>query len=83
MDGKKKTQNNNDKYLQTFKITVSGRLDAHWSEWFSDYIDNIEVPESGSSRTILTARVPDQAALRGLLSGIWDLNLILLSVIEE
>jgi hypothetical protein len=30
--------------------------------------------------TTLTGPVPDQAALRGMLIKIWDLNLILLSV---
>jgi len=33
-----------------------------------------------SDITILTGAVADQAALRGILSRIWDLNLTLISV---
>ena len=77
-----KTENKDDFTLVTYRITIKGRLDAHWAEWFSDYVDDIMVPELGPARTVLTVRVPDQAALRGILNRIWDLNLILLSVIE-
>ena len=83
MDRIKKTQNNNDISFLTYRITVQGRLDAHWGAWFSDYVEDITIPESGICRTILTVKVPDQAALRGILSRIWDLNLILISVIPE
>ena len=83
MDRIKKTQNNNDISFLTYRITVQGRLDAHWGAWFSDYVDDIMVPELGPARTVLTVRVPDQAALRGILNRIWDLNLILISVIPE
>jgi len=39
-----------------------------------------EGAEDGSPITVLTSPVVDQAALRGLLTKIWDLNLTLVSV---
>ena len=36
--------------------------------------------EDNSPTTLLTGPVADQAALRGLLNKIWDLNLSLISV---
>lgn len=58
-----------------YKIEVLGELDERWTELFSGlnmtYEDGI---------TTLTGRVRDQVALRGILTSIWDLNLVLLSV---
>jgi hypothetical protein len=58
-----------------YQIQVRGKLDASWSDWFSGMTITSE-----SGITTLTGPVADQAALRGLLSKIWDLNLILISV---
>ena len=59
----------------TYEIQVQGRLDASWSHWFEGmtiaFRDGI---------TTLTGAVSDQAALRGILSKIWDLNLAVVSV---
>jgi len=60
-----------------YLITVEGELDRSWSGWFSGltvtYDDGVST---------LTGHVADQAALRGILSKIWDLNLTLISVIH-
>ena len=64
----------------TYQIKVQGRLDEKWSEWLSSMAVTYERRGDGSHITVLTSIVPDQAALRGILARIWDLNLTLLSV---
>ncbi len=58
-----------------YQIKVQGKLGENWSDWFSDMTITLE-----NDVTILTGPVADQAALRGILSRIWDLNLTLISV---
>ena len=58
-----------------YQIRVQGRLEARWSDWFNDFTIMGE-----GDQTILTGPVADQAALRGLLNKIWDLNLSLISL---
>lgn len=58
-----------------YQIRVQGRLEERWSDWF----DNFTILGDGN-QTILTGPVADQAALRGLLNKIWDLNLTLISL---
>jgi hypothetical protein len=60
-----------------YLIKVEGQLDKSWSGWFSDLTVTYE--DGGST---LTGHVADQAALRGILSRIWDLNLELISVVR-
>ena len=59
----------------TYQIKVEGRLNEGWSDWFSGMAVALE-----NDVTILTGAVADQAALRGILTNIWDLNLTLISV---
>ena len=59
----------------SYQIQVKGQIDASWSDWF--YGMKV-VYEQGLST--LTGPVADQAALRGILFKIWDLNLDLISV---
>ena len=63
-----------------YEIKVQGRLDESWSEWFDGVAMIHEGAEHHSRITVMTSPVVDQAALRGLLTKIWDLNLTLLSV---
>lgn len=63
-----------------YRITVSGVVDASWSDW----LDGLEIrhgqsPE-GAPLTILEGQLTDQSALRGLLNRLWDLNLSVLAV---
>jgi len=58
-----------------YQIRVQGRLEARWSDWFN----NFTILNDGD-QTVLTGPVADQAALRGLLNKIWDLNFILISL---
>jgi len=62
-----------------YQIKVAGQLDPDWSDWFSDLAVTVE--HSGDEAiTALTGPVADQAALRGILIKLWDLNLTLISV---
>jgi hypothetical protein len=63
---------------EIYTICVSGWLDAGWSAWFPG-LDVVTLP-SQPPATILTGPVTDQAALRGILNKLWDLNLKILSV---
>lgn len=58
-----------------YEIRVDGLLDERWSQWLNGLSLRLEQNE-----TVLTAAVPDQAALRGLLNRIWDLNLEVISL---
>ena len=60
-----------------YQIQVRGKLDKSWSDWFNGLTITLE-----SGITTLTGPVADQAALRGILSRIWDLNLTLISVTQ-
>jgi hypothetical protein len=60
-----------------YEIKIQGRLDDGWSEWFNEMTVTSE-----SNVTTLSGAVVDQAALRGILDKIWDLNLMLISVIR-
>jgi hypothetical protein len=60
----------------TYRIRVKGNLDGKWSDWF----DGFTITPQADDETLLTGRVPDQAALHGLLSKIRDLGLPLLCV---
>jgi hypothetical protein len=59
-----------------YEIRVQGILDERWSAWFN----GLEVRSEGDNATLITGRVPDQAALHGLLTRINDLGLTLVSV---
>lgn len=62
-----------------YEIQVQGELDRGWES----YIDGLVVqhePFCKTSLTTLICPVVDQAALRGLLCRLWDLNLALIAV---
>lgn len=59
-----------------YRIQIEGQIDEDWSEWF----DGLAITVEGSVSTLTTADL-DQAALRGVLCRLWDLNLVLISVI--
>jgi hypothetical protein len=63
-----------------YRISVEGRLDEDWSDWFSGMTITHERGSDGSPVTTLTGAVVDQAALRGTLEKIWNLSLTLISV---
>jgi hypothetical protein len=64
-----------------YQVQFQGRVEAEWSDWLQDL--RVEVQAGDAQRpsaTTLTGRVPDQAALFGLLARIRDLGLPLLLV---
>lgn len=65
---------------QTYRVTFQGKLDDSWQNWFSGLSISTEKETQGRKVTTLTGQIVDQAALRGILNKLWDLNLNLISV---
>ena len=63
----------------TYRITVQGRLDESWSDWFNGMTIAVMNEDDPLPITTLIGRIIDQAALRGILTKIWDLGLTLIS----
>lgn len=63
-----------------YRIVVQGELNDSWSEWLGDVSLDRFNRIHGSGNTTIITEIPDQAALRGILNKIWDLNLTLISV---
>ena len=59
-----------------YEIRIQGRLDPRWST----YLDGVHLTPDTDGTTVLTGRVVDQAALHGLLAGLRDLGLPLISL---
>ena len=64
----------------TYQIKVQGRLDERWAHWFDGMSITFEPSDDGSTVTVLTGPVADQAALYGLINRMRDLGLPLISV---
>ncbi len=63
-----------------FQIRLLGKLPPTWSPWMKDQKIEHAQAADGSVVTTLTGVLPDQAALRGVLNRIWNLNLEVLAV---
>ncbi len=63
-----------------YTIKISSQLKPGWKVWFNGMVAELSSPPAADGTTTLVVRVPDQAALRGLLNKIWDLNLSLISI---
>jgi hypothetical protein len=59
-----------------YEIRVQGQLDSNWSDWFN----GLEVIPQESGETLIAGVLPDQAALQGILTKVFNLRLLLLSV---
>jgi hypothetical protein len=62
-----------------YQIQVEGWIGERWARWFEDTTLRAEHTHDGTPVTTLSGTF-DQAALRGTLSKLWDLNLTLLCV---
>ena len=60
----------------TYRIDVAGHLDSHWSDWLGD----VALVRNDDATTTLTVRISDQAQLYGVVAGIRDLGVTLLSL---
>ncbi len=58
-----------------YEIKLQGHLDASWSSW----LEGMAISYDGD-HTVLTGQMTDQSALRGLLSKVWDMNQMVISV---
>ena len=63
-----------------YLIKVSGKLSGDWSDLLSGMEITTENDDQETQVTSLVGIVNDQAALRGILSKIWDLNLTVITV---
>jgi hypothetical protein len=59
-----------------YEIRVQGQLDRDWSDWF----DGLDVMPQENGETLIAGSVTDQAALQGILTKVFNLRLLLLSV---
>ena len=71
---------NENNRSKIYIIVVQGRLKDQWADWLNSAAIHIENCEDPPIRTAITIHVPDQAALRGILNKLWDLNLTLIAV---
>jgi hypothetical protein len=61
-----------------YEIRMEGHLSSSWSSWF----EGMTIRHEESGETVLSGRLPDQAALHGVLMRIRDLGLPLVRVIR-
>jgi hypothetical protein len=59
-----------------YEIKIKEHLDDRWADWFED----MSFTHESDGTTTLCGPVTDQAALHGVLNGIRDLGLSLISV---
>jgi hypothetical protein len=59
-----------------YEIRVQGQLDSNWSDW----LNGLEVTPQENGETLIAGPLQDQAALQGILTKIFNLRLVLLSV---
>lgn len=71
---------NNSKIASLCRIVVHGDLNDSWSNWLSEVSFQRIYQDLSSRHTVIISEVPDQAALRGLMNKIWDLNLTVISL---
>ncbi len=65
-----------------YQIKISGVIREDWSNWLNGMAIAALEAGIGTWVTTLDGYVPDQAALRGILCKLWDLNLTILSVLR-
>jgi hypothetical protein len=63
-----------------YEIVIQGELDPSWEQWFSGLSVTLSSARGQSPTTTIAGPVVDQAALRGMLCKLWDLNMTLLSL---
>ena len=63
-----------------YEIQVQGELNQDWQQCFNGLAVTLSSTTDQLPVTVLSGPVADQAALRGMLCKLWDLNLTLISV---
>ena len=64
----------------TYRISVQGYLGEKWSDYLQGMTITTQSDEENYSVTILTGCLIDQAALLGVLNGLYNYHLPLISV---
>ena len=62
-----------------YRITVTGHLDVAWSEILHD-MEIVNGGELEAKYTTVTGRLPDQAALLGVLNTLYDRHVVVRAV---
>ena len=62
--------------MEEIEIRIREQINFNWSDW----MDGLSISHTNAGETILSGYIRDQAALRGLINMIADLNLPLSSV---
>lgn len=63
-----------------YRISVEGKIDPSWSDWLGGMRFATRKEADDMIVTTLRGALIDQAALRGLMNRLWDLNLVVRSV---
>lgn len=61
-----------------YAIRVQGHLEPRWATWF----DGMTLNPNPDGTTTLRGPLPDQAALHGVLAGLRDLGIPLISLVS-
>jgi hypothetical protein len=61
---------------QYYEIRIKGHLDESWADWF----DGMTFGHEDNGETLISGSLPDQSALHGVLNGLCDLGIQLISV---
>jgi hypothetical protein len=61
---------------ERYEIHIKGHLSASWSDW----LDGLTVTNLDRGEALISGAIPDQAALYGVLTRLYSLNLTLLGV---
>ena len=59
-----------------YEIVIDGHLGARWAAWF----DGFAITNEADGTSVLRGPVVDQAALHGLLQGLRDIGIPLISL---
>ncbi|GAB6909725.1 conserved hypothetical protein [Desulfosarcina cetonica] len=64
----------------TYRVRISGRLSPHWADYLQGM--TFAIVETGDQATVteIKGRLPDQAALMGILQHLYSFAIPLLSV---
>ena len=62
--------------MYTTEIHVKGKINPNWSEWFGE----MQMQENTRDETILRGKLPDMAAVYGVISRLGSLVIPLVSV---
>jgi len=63
-----------------YQIRVEGRLQEDWTDWLDGNTVRIVEDQDADGETVILLKVLDQAALRGIVTKLWDLNLTVISM---